>query len=103
VFGLVGFLGQMVVGVESRILPWFAVYHANRVRDGCGPAPDPDAMPDRRLQWIGLAGWTAAVPLFAAGMFLEQPPALAGGAAALLAAAVAGALNTARVLGRMFR
>jgi hypothetical protein len=103
VFGLVGFLAQMVVGVETRILPWFAVYHANRARDGCGPAPDPDAMPDRRLQWIGLAGWTAAVPLLAAGMFLERPAPLAGGAAALLGAVVAGALNTARVLGRMVR
>jgi hypothetical protein len=103
VFGLLGFLGQMVTGIESRILPWFAVYHANRAMDGCGPAPDPDRMPDRRLQWIGLAGWSGAVPLLAAGMSLERPALVAAGAALLLTAAASGAVNAARILGAMFR
>lgn len=102
VFGLIGFLAQMVAGVESRILPWFAVYHANRAMDGCGPAPDPDRMPDRRLQWIGLGGWTGGVPLLAAGMFLERPDILAAGAALLLGATAAGAFNAALILKEMF-
>lgn len=48
--GLLGFLSQMVAGVEARLLPWFAFYHANREMAACRPAPDPHACrsPGRR-------------------------------------------------------
>src|SRR5512141_737992 len=71
VLGLVGFLGQMVVGVEARVLPLFAGYHAIRNSRGPGPVTKPHEMPLRPLQPLIFGLWSAGVPLLAAGMFRE--------------------------------
>ncbi len=80
VLGLVGFLSQMVVGIETRVLPWFAVYHTNREMGTCGPVPDPHAMPVRMLQAAAFYLWASGVPLLAAGVgLLGAAPVVAAG------------------------
>jgi hypothetical protein len=93
VLGLVGFLAQIVVGVEQRLLPLYAYL---RVADDASlgtPLPSPHATPVRSLQAAVFALWTAGVPGLAAGLGLERPPVIAAGAAALLTAVLLGAIG----------
>src|SRR6185369_6327338 len=94
VFGLVGFLAQMVVGVSLRLLP---LYTWLRAQEKTGfPAnqpPSPHALPARPPQAAGLALWTVGVPLLAAGFALDRPVLVSAGAAALFAAVVLGAIG----------
>ena len=103
VAGLLGFFGQLVLGIESRILPMFAAYYANRGPVGAGPTVKPHEMPSRGLQSLVFLLWTAGVPTLAAGMSLQRAGAVRLGGAMLLVAALATALNQARVLTYLFR
>lgn len=86
VFALVGFLAQMVVAMETRLLPmvtscWACARSGYRVAP-----PSPHTMRDRRLQALGLIGWSIGVPALGAGFALESAQLVGGGAAALFAA-----------------
>jgi hypothetical protein len=98
VFGTVGFLAQMVVAMEVRLLPlsaWYWAYARSEFR----VAPvSPLMMRDRTLQTIVFLGWTFAVPALAVGFALESSLWTAGGAWSLLAAVVTGALDNVFVL-----
>jgi hypothetical protein len=102
VLGLVGFLAQMVVGMEARLLPMFAWYHAYARSGFKVPPPSPFAMRDRYLQTIVFVAWTVAVPAIAAGLAWDVVPLLGAGAWALLAATLVSILDTAWVAGRVF-
>jgi hypothetical protein len=95
VFGLVGFLAQMVVAMEARLLPmvaWFWEYAQSGYKE---PPASPHAMRDRFLQAVVFAGWSIGVPALAAGLFFESSPLVGLGAWALFAAvAVATIDNT---------
>ena len=80
VLGLVGFLAQMVVAMEARLLPLATWYWAYAGSDFRIPPPSPHTMRDHSLQAIAFAGWTVAVPALAAGMFLESAPLIGLGA-----------------------
>jgi hypothetical protein len=98
VFGLLGFLAQMVVGMEARLLPlaaWFWV----RATD----APSPHRMRDRTLQAIVFVGWTAGVPAVGAGMFLESPLLLGSGAWALFASVAVATVDAIGVVTQSMR
>jgi len=98
VFGLLGFLSQMVVAMETRLIPmvaWFWTYTASGYRS---PPPSPHAMRHRGLQAIVFAGWTLGVPILAGGMFLESPRLVRAGTSALFAAVVLGAVDNAFVI-----
>lgn len=98
VLGLVGFLGQVVVAMETRLRPmatWFWSY-ANS--DYQVPPPSPHVMRDRVLQAIVFGGWTAGVPALAAGMFLESATLVAAGALALFVGVAIAALDNVFVI-----
>ena len=97
VFGLVGFLAQMVVAMEARLVPLFAWYWARAKNEQVAPA-SPFTMRDRTLQTVVFAGWTVGVPALAAGLFLESAPLVAVGAWSLLAAVAVGTLDNVFVL-----
>ncbi|PWT83543.1 MAG: hypothetical protein C5B57_06675 [Blastocatellia bacterium] len=84
VLGLVGFLAQMVVAMEARLLPMVTWSWAYAGSDYRVPPPSPHAMRDRLLQGIVLAGWTIAVPALTAGMYLESARLVSLGAWSLL-------------------
>ncbi len=93
VFGLVGFLAQIVVGMEARLLPMFASYHSNLNLVYDRPAPKAHELPNRRLQAAGFWLWTTGVPALAAGLVFEVAPVVATGASILFLAVVLGAIN----------
>ena len=98
VFGLLGFLGQMVVGMEARLLPlaaWFWV----RASD----APSPHGMRDRTLQAIIFFGWTIGVPAVGAGMLLESPLLVRSGAWALFASVAIATVDAIGVVAQSIR
>ena len=81
VFGLVGFLAQMVVAIEARLVP----------------------LRDRMLQAVVFVGWSVGVPTLAAGLFLESATLVAGGAWALLASLAIATLDTMSVVAPAMR
>jgi hypothetical protein len=98
VFGLVGFLAQMVVAMETRLIPLFSWYRAYSASAFQIPPPAPLTMRDRTMQAIVFAGWTVGVPALAAGLGLESARWLTVGAWSLFAAVVVGAIDHVFVL-----
>jgi hypothetical protein len=72
VFGLVGFLGQMVVAMEGRLLPLFAWYWAFANTGSRGAVVSPHEMPWRGGQYAVFALWLAGVPALAFGLALNH-------------------------------
>ena len=103
VLGLIGFLAQMVVAMESRLLPmvtWCWAY----ARTGYRVVPmSPHRMRDRTLQWVVLACWIAGVPLLASGMALESARLVGVGAASLFAATGVTIIDHLSVLAHLHR
>jgi hypothetical protein len=103
VFGLVGFLAQMVVAMEARLLPmvtWFWAYARSDYRVA---PPSPHVMRDRSLQAIVFSAWTLGVPLLAAGMFVESARLVAAGAWVLFIGVSIGTLDNAFVVAHSVR
>jgi hypothetical protein len=103
VLGILGFLAQMVVAMETRLLPtatWFWTYRAHDYREA---PPSPHTMRDRALQTIVFGGWIVGVPLLATGMFVESPRIVGIGAWALFAGVSIAALDTVFVVAPSFR
>lgn len=69
--GLVGFLGQMVVAMEGRLLPLFAWYWAFANTGSKGPVVSPHDMPWRAGQYAVFALWLAGVPALASGLAFD--------------------------------
>jgi hypothetical protein len=98
VFGLLGFLAQIVVGMEGRLLPLFAWYWAFANSGFKGPVPSPHEMSWRGGQEIVFALWLGGVPALAIGLGFDAVPFVRGGAWMLLGAALIDAANAARIL-----
>jgi hypothetical protein len=108
VVGLVGFLSQMILGVEMRLLPMFSFTEAYARSGHAALPPSPHDMPRRPLQGISVLAWAVGVPLLAWGLSCraEEPfaeEAVRAGAGALLAGTLAAAASTARVLRVAYR
>ena len=98
-FGLVGFLAQMVVGMQARLVPMLAWYRALADSGFRGPIVPPFAMPIRWLQEATFTAWTFAIPAIAVGFTLNAIPLLSAGAWTLLAAVVMSAAGHWAVIG----
>jgi len=87
--GLVGFLAQMIVAVQQRLLPlaaWLWAYAGG----GHGETPPSlHGASGRLLPSLTFAGWTAGLPLLTTGLSLERLDWLRAGAALLLLATLA--------------
>lgn len=101
VFGLLGF-AQMVVGMESRILPIFAWYwaYANTAFK-VEPCPI-HQMRVRSVEGAAFYLWLFGLPCVAGGLFFDAVPLLAAGAWALFAAVVLRTASAAAVLRHAF-
>jgi len=98
VLGLVGFLAQMVIAMEARLVPmatWFWAYAASDYQIA---PPSPHMMRDRSLQTIVFIGWTLGVPALAGGMFFESAMLVRFGAWALFAGVVLATVDNALVI-----
>jgi hypothetical protein len=98
VFGLFGFLGQIVLGIGMRLLPvsaWTAALH----HGGFDPSrPPAHAIPRRGLQHAVLVLWTLGVPALAVGLAGDRIPWVRAGGWLLGAAALLASVNFARIV-----
>ena len=101
--GLIGFLSQIVVGVEGRMLPLFAWLWGFADRGHATLPPSLHQAPPRAAQAAVFVLWLAGVPALAAGLWREDVALIAGGAGALLAAVLANAAVAVVVLRRLWR
>jgi hypothetical protein len=103
VLGLVGFLAQMVIAMEARLLPmvtWFWAYEASRFKV---PPPSPHVMRDRILQAIVFGGWTVGVPALAIGMGVSSARLVSVGAWALFVGVGLATLDSVSVVSHALR
>jgi len=98
VLGLVGFLAQMVIGVNARLLPLFSWLTAYAGSGFQTVPPSPHDMPSRALQRWTLGLWSAGVPLLAAGLARDRTTWLTAAGLALLAAVVLDGIGALQVV-----
>ena len=97
--GLLGFLAQMIVAMQTRLLPLFRWYHLYAGSEYRVVPPSPWTMRDRQLQWMSCIAWAVGVPAIALGLSLDAVLLLATGAWMLLAGVLLSAFDHLRVLG----
>jgi hypothetical protein len=103
VCGLLGFLCQLVVGIEARLLPlaaWLQAFAAGGYRDL--PASQHTAMP-RAPAAAALALWTLGTPALALGLALDRPAWTTVGASGLALAVALVTVSVARALATIGR
>jgi hypothetical protein len=99
VFGLVGFLAQMVVAMETHLLPLFGWFLDGGPQSaGVYTVASPRARRNPTRQAIVLSGWSFGVPALAMGFFLDGTALVAAGAWALFVAVAVGAIDSAVAL-----
>ncbi len=102
VFGLVGFLAQIVVGMEGRLLPIFAWYWAYANTGYKGPVPSQHEMPWRNGQELVFVLWLFGVPALAGGLAFDAVPFVTAAAWCLLVATIVDTVNVIRILRHAF-
>ena len=103
VFGLVGFLAQMVVAMKGRLLPIFAWYWAFANTDYRGPVTSPHEMPWRPAQHAVVLIWWLGVPALAGGLAFDAVGWVRAAALALLAATLTDATHSGWIVRRAYR
>ncbi len=68
VAGLVGFVSQIVVGIQGRLVPLYAYYRAMAARGGQPPARAANELPTARFAYPIFMLWTLGVPWLAWGL-----------------------------------
>jgi hypothetical protein len=101
--GLLGFLSQIIVGVEGRLLPLFAWLWGFADRGQAETPPSLHRVPVRLLQGLAFWLWATGVPLLAFGLASERGAAVSWAASALLVAVLANLANALVVLARLWR
>ncbi|MGB2713770.1 MAG: hypothetical protein WBC51_06300 [Vicinamibacterales bacterium] len=95
VAGLIGFLAQVVVGIQGRLLPMHAWYRQLQAAGGKPPAHSVHALASPTLAKWTLFAWAGGVPVLTVGLAASVHTAVAAGSALLL---VGVALNAAQAL-----
>ncbi len=99
IFGLLGFLGQLIVGVSHRLMPLFAWLRGQA--ESSQPLPvSPHRLQCRSAQLAALFFWAVGVPLLAGGLGTGSGFMAALGAWALLAGTASNGLELAVALRR---
>jgi hypothetical protein len=93
VAGLIGFLAQVVMGIQGRLLPLHGWYRMLDAADATPPGRSAHTLASPALARMILIAWSAGVPLVAAGLVLTAGPLLSVGSGLLLAGVV---LNAAQ-------
>jgi hypothetical protein len=84
VAGLVGFLAQMVVGMQGRLVPIYAWYRSRAARGGRQPDWAANALPSAGAARVIFLLWAAGVPLLAWGLAFDDRRAIALAASLLV-------------------
>lgn len=85
VAGLIGFLAQVIAGMQGRLVPMYAWYGAFEAGGHTPPAVAVHALASHRLaRWIFIV-WTAGVPLLALGLATAWTAVIAAASVTMLA------------------
>ena len=98
VLALVGFLSQIIVGMENRILPLFQWHTRFAASDFTERPAPPHTLGSQTTRALVFWAWTLGVPLVAAGLALERVTLVAIGGWTLLVALVLQSVNTGLTL-----
>jgi hypothetical protein len=98
VAGLVGFLAQVVTGIQGRLVPLYAWYRAFMLGGGAPPAKGANELPSARFAAAIFAGWTMGVPLLAWGLAGQHRTAIAAAGWVLAAAIATGGVYIVRMI-----
>jgi hypothetical protein len=83
--GLVGFLAQIVVGIQGRLLPLYGWYRLMERGTGQPPGRSAHTLANHGLARAILVTWTAGVPLLLVGLTESRNTFIVLGSAVLLA------------------
>jgi hypothetical protein len=103
VVGLVGFLSQIVVGMEGRLLPLLAWYWASTRGGEPGSVPAPGRMAWYAGQIYVFVLWLVGVPGLAVGLAIGAPRVVDLAAGCLLIATLIDTANATWILRHAFR
>jgi hypothetical protein len=103
VAGLVGFLAQVVVGIQGRLVPMYVWYRARAARGGAPPPRGANDLPSPAFARPIFGFWTAGVPLLAWGLATEHHASIRVAAALLLAGTSLGAAYLVHMLRAVVR
>jgi hypothetical protein len=98
--GLIGFLSQIVVGIQGRLLPlhgWYGAFEAGGLQP---PARSAHALASPRLARLIVLAWLAGVPLLTFGLATATPSATAAASTLLFAGVVLNALQAVTIVTR---
>lgn len=98
VAGLIGFLAQIVTGMEGRLVPLYAWYRALARGGGAPPASGANELPSASFARVIFIAWSAGVPLLAWGLASERHAMIVTAAMLLLCGVAAGAGHLAHML-----
>lgn len=99
--GLLGFLGQLIAVIQTRLLALFASLHAI-LRSNWTREVSAVALPRQWLQIPAFFCWFAGIPLLVGSMLLAPPASVAAGTATLLAGELFGAAGTWLIVRQVF-
>ena len=100
VTGILGFVSQMVSGIQGRLLPLFAWYRALECRGGELPHQSVHRLIVPSLALSVFLAWLVGLPILTIGLMQEHHSAIATGAAALLCATCLSAAHGAQIVRR---
>lgn len=95
---LVGFLAQMVIAMEGRLLPIFAWYWGFANTGGKVPPMSPHEMVTRPLQYLVFALWLFGVPALAIALAYGSVPLIRAAASSLFAGTLLDAYHAAHIV-----
>ncbi len=100
VAGILGFVAQMVVGIQGRLLPIHAWYRSMAALDGAPPPRSAHRLAEGRLTLPIFLLWVVAVPGLAIGLTGQRRTLIAVSAAVLFTSTVLQAVHTGLIARR---
>jgi hypothetical protein len=96
--GLIGFLAQVIAGMQGRLLPMHAWYGAFEAGGFKPPSRSAHTLASPVLARAIFVAWTIGVPALAFGLARATPPVTAAASAVLFAGVVLGAVQSVRMV-----
>jgi hypothetical protein len=101
--GLIGFLAQVIAGMQGRLVPMYAWYGAFEARGHTPPPIAAHALASHSVaRWIFIT-WAAGVPALALGLAAEWPAVIVTGSLTMLAGVILNAWQLGRTYVRARR
>jgi hypothetical protein len=98
VAGLIGFISQIVVGIQGRLVPMYAYYRAMAARGGQPPARAANQLPTATFARPIFLLWTIGVPWLAWGLAAGDTHSIRLSSLVLLAGVAVGGVYLAHLL-----